>query len=828
LNVRYFLIPLLALAVIGIHDSFGAFSVINSSQEGKIDNFDEGGSCVNEQGFYATPYSFSGSLFESRVSDKVGGGKICFVGVTEFDLSVIPSRSIVTNVDLIIDTNEASSFTGDCDIYHVTERLATGNVTTMWYDVAHVDDTSLGITAPTPLVDDDLFCTSTGTGKIIPLGDTAKTQVENERDGDGFIGLGISGLEHSDTHVVEFSNSQLNVTYFIPNDPPRQFYGQGFDWYGLDMNWLEGDDSSYPDTFSTYEIEVWNGISWVHETNSTSLNYLDTSLEQTDSHKYRISEVGENDIRSCYNYLLDNSLQQDLIAHYSMCDTLNDSGLLDNPFTTWNTTSGNVTGEFVDFGNTRWLNLNNTDTTEWATSTLKTNFTSTDPFSVAFWYKQKAGNWNAWLLTDMDKNGGQYRGWSFNTGYSDKITFTIESDGGNDGEISSFGISENNAHFITGTFDGSNDEGGMNLYINGTLNVAGIPAVIGGTSSSSGNTLELCAFNNGTELCNHGFYIKDIMIFNSTLSPTQVQEVYDMSYANTFAPFELTNLQAQVADFDTVGLTFTSEPDSWSDSECYNINYTTPLGDPQTVLYDCGAKFGSINIDSLDTINNAYSFRMSIENSAGENFTNIANTSSFNNTFTIGDLYIQPETNPITIPIRFVQHDTNSTQKTVQVFYDTGYDLACDVSYKFANTDQTYTDLTKTTQGSEVYTNFTFNDPDNEIIEMYCYNQNDNSTNGDWLISQSNSIVPLVDQVNNFQAGLYGTEGKFGVLDFMTLLVVIVSMIGFNRYNPVVGVVTLVMTMGALSWFGIIQWESTFMGAIALMIVLAIIQVRKT
>ena len=56
----------------------------------------------------------------------------------------------------------------------------------------------------------------------------------------------------------------------------------------------------------------------------------------------------------------------------------------------------------------------------------------------------------------------------------------------------------------------------------------------------------------------------------------------------------------------------------------------------------------------------------------------------------------------------------------------------------------------------------------------------------------------------------------------ITLFVVIISMVGFNRKNPAVGVGIMVTFIGAMAYFGIIETPTIVMGAIALITILAI------
>ena len=113
---------------------------------------------------------------------------------------------------------------------------------------------------------------------------------------------------------------------------------------------------------------------------------------------------------------------------------------------------------------------------------------------------------------------------------------------------------------------------------------------------------------------------------------------------------------------------------------------------------------------------------------------------------------------------------------------------------------------------------------ENEVITVVCTDigSNDSAT---YLLTQQQ--FPLLQQIDNFTDGTYGTMGQFGAIDLITLGAVIISMIGFNRVNHIVGVVFGVIMFGVLGWFGIIQWYTALTGGIATVMMLAIASQRK-
>jgi hypothetical protein len=138
----------------------------------------------------------------------------------------------------------------------------------------------------------------------------------------------------------------------------------------------------------------------------------------------------------------------------------------------------------------------------------------------------------------------------------------------------------------------------------------------------------------------------------------------------------------------------------------------------------------------------------------------------------------------------------------------------------------TYGNLTETlVLNNEVETNFTINDPEFEIIDVTCWDINDETITVQYLLDQSS--IPFFNQITGFANGDYGTLGYFGFFDFATLIIVVVSVIGFNRYNPALGVLLMVAFLGVMTFYEVIQWQSSLIGVSALILMLAIMQVRK-
>jgi len=161
--------------------------------------------------------------------------------------------------------------------------------------------------------------------------------------------------------------------------------------------------------------------------------------------------------------------------------------------------------------------------------------------------------------------------------------------------------------------------------------------------------------------------------------------------------------------------------------------------------------------------------------------------------------------------------------------------MTCDIDYKFAQKTEQYvegddmTSLVNPSDANQQVIGFAFQDIDNEVIEVECapqQSQQDDGVSAKYVMTQ-NSLstglpnIPLVTQVTNFTSGEYGTDGDFGAVDIVGLFVILVSMVGFNRVSPIVGVLISASTIFALSFFGLIAIPTIIVGAIALVIFLA-------
>lgn len=186
---------------------------------------------------------------------------------------------------------------------------------------------------------------------------------------------------------------------------------------------------------------------------------------------------------------------------------------------------------------------------------------------------------------------------------------------------------------------------------------------------------------------------------------------------------------------------------------------------------------------------------------------------------------IPNETNPNQVPIIFTQTAVGNNT-SLMLTYSSSLNVTCETTTPFTSGKTTYANLAETPLGNGKVTHtMTFQNSENSIVDVFCFDQGDATVNGQARITQN--IIPLKTQMDDFSNNVFGTGSTFAAIDLMTLIVVIVGMIGFNRKNPAVGLALMAGILGILSLFQIIALETTAIGGIILVVFLAIIMGLK-
>ena len=185
-------------------------------------------------------------------------------------------------------------------------------------------------------------------------------------------------------------------------------------------------------------------------------------------------------------------------------------------------------------------------------------------------------------------------------------------------------------------------------------------------------------------------------------------------------------------------------------------------------------------------------------------------------------------TNTNVAPIYFIRHDWNTTDTTLSVIYPNTMSMECNLAYTFAITNKTYgpplAGVPYTPDPNHTNSSFKFHDIQNEIVTTKC-TDSISKQNATYVITQSS--FPFQQQISAFRNGQFGTQGNFGAFDFVSLGVIIISMIGFNRKNEAVGAFFAVSITGACAFFNIITWPTFIIGAVMVVAIIAYTSTRK-
>jgi len=186
---------------------------------------------------------------------------------------------------------------------------------------------------------------------------------------------------------------------------------------------------------------------------------------------------------------------------------------------------------------------------------------------------------------------------------------------------------------------------------------------------------------------------------------------------------------------------------------------------------------------------------------------------------------IANEVNPVQAPIIFTK-TVIGNNTNLMMTYGSSLNLTCETTTPFTTGKTTYANLAETPLGNGKVTHtMTFQNSDNTIVDVFCFDQSNPTVNGQARITQN--IIPLKTQMDDFSNNVFSTGSTFAAIDLMTLVVVIVGMIGFNRKNPAVGLALMAGILGILSIFQIITMTTTAIGGFILIVFLAIIMGLK-
>lgn len=317
-------------------------------------------------------------------------------------------------------------------------------------------------------------------------------------------------------------------------------------------------------------------------------------------------------------------------------------------------------------------------------------------------------------------------------------------------------------------------------------------------------------------------------IASGDLGTAQPKPTLRITYVNTLRA--VTTLTT--TDIRPNGVDLDWDTPSGAIPDGYQINYTTPWNPNVATIQtsDTSSTTTSATVSGLAG-STQYSFRIGSRsgiyvNGSG-NVINITTDVDPTASFSPGTFTTHFDGTDVRT-IKYTREDLNSTDIRLNVTASNTYQLACNFHYKFAALNKTYTNIANSSiNANEDRVSFRFHNVDNEIIDVLCWDQYTNTT-ARYLITQT--FFPFLEQIDNFRNGTYGTVGMFGALDFISMIAVICSMIGFNRVNETVGIIFGLFMIGALAVLSngsIISWASTFTVGFAVLVMWAIGTTRK-
>lgn len=194
------------------------------------------------------------------------------------------------------------------------------------------------------------------------------------------------------------------------------------------------------------------------------------------------------------------------------------------------------------------------------------------------------------------------------------------------------------------------------------------------------------------------------------------------------------------------------------------------------------------------------------------------------------------QSNPVTFPISFSSLNPSCSDTHVTITYPNNYHLQVNVTYSIEQKTITYNNPSSSSAGLGLYqTTFDFTNATNDVITIIASNAgNPNQEavysvppNQSCLNTNTNSSIPIIQDIKDFQKGKYGTKGNIGAINVVVLIALIFGMIGLNRVNEALGMAVMIMILGALSYFNIITWPTVMVPAIALVALIGIGSSKK-
>ena len=734
------------------------------------------------------------------------GGELCVLQVFGFDVSDLPHDIDVTDVVLSYTVGAVTNGI-NCDYTPITTTPSSASAASLFADI--IDGT--------PYVNNDATCTTSG-AKTEDLGTTADSDVESKINADGIFNVGIAYdnmVRDASAHDFEASAVSLKITYtFDLPDPPTLPSGSQstITWGTPEGNGASPDKVKFEYsndqgtnwyTLNTYAVGVGT-VTW-----STGDPTLYPLLTEDSDPMIRLS-VNNTNGWSPYQQVFNSTIVSNLKSYWPLQSTTNDNGIENNDGTVTGTEIYSPVGQYFD-GSSYDTIGNEADY----------DYERTNSFSTCF-----TGQWtssaNMVLISKRDQTAPN-SGWEIQQIAGPLLQFHLANTITTNALVmlSPDGYNDGIEHRICWTYAGTSAPSGVKLYVDNTEK--SLTTSVNNLSASILNNKPLYLGTRDAGTAKFTGSLGDVMIISQVMDAHQIDQDYQNYIDHLVRPQNVTDLEINSIGLSNAILNWTA-PETYEESLLgYQINYTTPYGSPSTIITNnTGDSDTTYTVTGLSGAT-PYSFRVQAWSSGGKSYGsgNIVNDTTLGNDYTIGNLTTPITTNPDTTPFHWTRTEVNATTTLLALTYPSSYDPSVTISYEFGVTDDvTYTNLNGTDQGDGTrQALFYFTDQTNDLITATA----SDSDSGDSSAYQLTwTQFPLLDQLTNFRNGTYGTNGMFGAVDLITLGVIILSMIGFNRVNAAAGAIFSIIIIGSLSYFQIISWPSSIAAGLAAIVLLAV------
>lgn len=182
-------------------------------------------------------------------------------------------------------------------------------------------------------------------------------------------------------------------------------------------------------------------------------------------------------------------------------------------------------------------------------------------------------------------------------------------------------------------------------------------------------------------------------------------------------------------------------------------------------------------------------------------------------------------TNTNTIPIMYTRQDINSSTTQLLLAYPPNFNMTCNLNFQLSQLNKTFIKIPFTTlTNGQHQSTFTFKNVNNDIILTNCTDVTSHAS-ALYVLTQGN--FPLQQQIQQFRSGQFGTKGLFGIIDVISLIGVLLAMIGLSRVNEAAGIVIAIIMIGLLAFFQVITFPTIVTGAIAVIVMIAVVSTKK-